>query len=246
MDRAKCAENAKCVRSSYWVYIFLAVFLSLIYIYICMLCVPFFRLLFHFVAFYGFDSYSRRFKSQHTKQFCMPTAILCYRKHDKTCYYNTKYPKYTAPLYCTHSAHITRENSKGHWYNWIPSTKQSVRVSAYKNTHTHKHTLHSTKHWRPTITENIIITLSTHKFYKKKKKIQQKQQLSLTHTHHCSFMALQYIAPRMRFEVFGRCSVRAQHAFVISCHISPSHNLCSNKSSVFKHHKRAQQLHLVV
>lgn len=59
----------------------------------------------------------------------------------------------------SHGVHITRENSKGHWYTKHIRTDERFCTRARANTQHSK-----IQHWRPTITENIIITLCTHKF----------------------------------------------------------------------------------
>lgn len=119
--------------------------------------------------------FARDFESQH-KTFGMPTAILCYRKHDKTCYY-TKYPKYTAAA-CTHGAHITRENSKGHWYTEHRILKSWAR------------------------TQHITLATDNYGEHYYHTRHSQNSKIKSTHsalTHHCSFMALQYIAPSNAF-----------------------------------------------
>lgn len=125
----------------------------------------------------------------------MPTAKLyCYRNHDKMCYFIQKYFK----LYRHTELHIQYANI----------SREKFKRSLI---------LHCTYNCvgGPTITKNIIITFSTRKFCKKKKinnTQQQKHRTPLTNII-VNFMALQYIAPIMRFET------DAAHAFVISCHI---------------------------
>lgn len=88
------------------------------------------------------------------------------------------------------------------------------------------------QHWRPdNYREHYYHTQHSPEILYTRKKREQKNEMrskkkrtgklqattvQCAHKHHCSFMALQYIAPIMRFET------DAAHAFIISCHISLS------------------------
>lgn len=160
-----CTQNAECTRFNieYSRLCFLfSVFVSPVFCY----CRPL-----RFVAFYGFDSYTRAISKANTKHLVCPLQFCATESMTKRVT-TQSIPNTCRRLY-TRCAYYARKFKRSLIYRTQKSWARTQHSTAHNNGEHYYHTRHS-----------------------------QNSKIKSTHsalTHHCSFMALQYIAPSNAF-----------------------------------------------